>query len=142
MGMGGDMAAGGDMGTGGDIAAGGDIVVNPGGVPEAVYESPSPVDGAPVASDPIPVASDPAPVYEAPAPVYEAPAPVYEAPAPAYGGYAEKSITSPSDDRVLSFMAEVLGQSEEDVVSTMDVSSSGIDFYAFGNFLLAGDIIV
>jgi hypothetical protein len=41
----------------------------------------------------------------------------------------------------LSFMAEVLGQSEEDVVSMMDVSSTGIDLYAFGNYLLAGDII-
>jgi hypothetical protein len=38
-------------------------------------------------------------------------------------------------------MAEVLGHTEEDVFSMMDVSSGGIDFNSFGNFLLAGDII-
>jgi hypothetical protein len=42
---------------------------------------------------------------------------------------------------VQTYLAKVLGQSEEKVFEMMEVSSSNIDYNSFGNFLLASDII-
>jgi hypothetical protein len=45
------------------------------------------------------------------------------------------------DLRVADYLAEVLGQSQEDVMEMMEVSSNDIDFNSWGNFLLISDII-
>jgi hypothetical protein len=45
------------------------------------------------------------------------------------------------DQKVTTYLAEILGQSEENISLIMDGHESNIDFQAFGNFLLTYDII-
>ena len=66
---------------------------------------------------------------------------MYQAPpAPAYSGYAERASISDANDAVAAYLAEVLGESEVSLEFMMSASSN-IDFTAFGNYLLSGEII-
>jgi hypothetical protein len=142
-GMGTDMGTGmgSEMGTGMGTDMGTDYGYGDSQTPAAVDPTPAAVDPTPAVVDPTP-ASDPTPTYTPPA---SNPTPAYTPPAP---GSMPPNLSQDvrfdalASQKVTSYIAEVLGQSEDEVSVMMEADSGNINYHALGEFLLSYDGIV